>query len=287
MSGGVHCGGGVLLSTTVAQEKEVSGGNFHFFSGSYIMPLFLLLASPRLSLVSLEVGRSLLLDLVGQGVDLEPVQARDKLVGWPLWPVLRVHHEEHVREAGTKVGAISVVVSGGLGCVDIHALWTVELDHRLTRDIREPDGHHWLVLTVDSWTVTKVASLVLLNHLSDPSVCQNVSCMDEPVEHLSCLLDEVGLVGVVLQLIVGLQVKDHVESLPVVRHLLVQPSKVELVLNVIFIHLAEELIPAETAEPRYPGNLLRAGHLPLERRSDGTPTQRVTSVSPRPGTMLL
>ena len=53
MSGGVHCGGGVLLSTTVAQEKEVSGGNFHFFSGSYIMPLFLLLASPRLSLVSL------------------------------------------------------------------------------------------------------------------------------------------------------------------------------------------------------------------------------------------
>ena len=127
----------------------------------------------------LEVGRSLLLDLVGQGVDLEPVQARDKLVGWPLWParktivkykyqlsikwqklpVLRVHHEEHVREAGTKVGAISVVVSGqsshklifspskspgGLGCVDIHALWTVELDHRLTRDIREPDGHHWL-----------------------------------------------------------------------------------------------------------------------------------------------
>ena len=80
----------------------------------------------------LEVGRSLLLDLVGQGVDLEPVQAGDKLVGWPLWParetnikykyqlsikwqklpVLRVHHEEHVREAGTKVGAISVVVSG-------------------------------------------------------------------------------------------------------------------------------------------------------------------------------
>ena len=96
--------------------------------------------------------------------------------------------------------------------------------------------------------MTKVASLVLLNHLSDPSVCQNVSevlkshtkfkyalqispRMDEPVEHLSCLLDEVGLVGVVLQLIVGLQVKDHVESLPVVRHLLVQPSEVELVLR--------------------------------------------------------
>ena len=78
----------------------------------------------------LEVGRSLLLDLVGQGVDLEPVQAGDKLVGWPLWParetivkykyklsikwqklpVLRVHHEEHVGEPGAKVCTISVVV---------------------------------------------------------------------------------------------------------------------------------------------------------------------------------
>ena len=55
MSGGVHCGG-VLLST-VAKEKEVSGGNFQdfFISGAdiIIMPLHLLLAPPRLSLVSL------------------------------------------------------------------------------------------------------------------------------------------------------------------------------------------------------------------------------------------
>ena len=54
MSGGVHCGG-VLLST-VAKEKEVSGGNFQdfFFSGADIMPLYLLLASPRFSLMSLK-----------------------------------------------------------------------------------------------------------------------------------------------------------------------------------------------------------------------------------------
>ena len=54
MSGGVHCGG-VLLST-VAKEKEVSGGNFQdfFFSGVDIMPLYLLLASPRFSLMSLK-----------------------------------------------------------------------------------------------------------------------------------------------------------------------------------------------------------------------------------------
>lgn len=287
MSGGVHCGG-VLLST-VAKEKEVSGGNFQdfFFSGADIMPLCLLLAPPRFSLVSLEIGRSLLLDLVGQGVDLEAVQTGNKLVGRSLWPVLRMHHEEHVGEARPKVGPISVVVSGGLGGVDVHALWAVELHHRLSRDIRQPNWHHWLVLAVHPGAVAKVASLVLLNHLGDPPVRQNVSCVDKPIEHLSCLFDQIGLVGVVLQLVVRLQIEDHVERLPIVRYLLVQPSKVELVLNVIFIHLAEELISAETAEPRDPGNLLRAGHLPLERRSDGTPTQRVTSVSPRPGTMLL
>jgi len=281
MSGGVHCGG-VLLST-VAWWKF----SRLFFSGADIMPLDLLLAPPRLSLMSLEVGGCLLLDLVGEGVDFESIEARDKLVGRSLWPVLRMHHEEHVWEASAKVGAIRVVVSGGLGGVDVHALWAVKLDHGLSRDIRQPNRHHWLVLAVHPGAVAKVASLVLLNHLGDAPVCQNVSCVDQPIEHLSCLLDQVRLVGVVLQLIVRLQVEDHVERLPVVRHLLVQPSKVELVLNVIFIHLAEELISAETAEPRDPGNLLRAGHLPLERRSDGTPTQRVTSVSPRPGTMLL
>ena len=88
-------------------------------------------------------------------------------------PVLRMHHEEHVGEARPKVGPISVVVSsqfkithfhknqkmvlvrlyssfvsedppGGLGGVDVHALWAVELHHRLSRDIRQPNWHHWL-----------------------------------------------------------------------------------------------------------------------------------------------
>ena len=86
-------------------------------------------------------------------------------------PVLRMNHEEHVREACAKVGAISVVVSGqvnnqqfcrffyiktfkfrcffwrapgGLGGVDIHALWAVELNHCLSRNIRQPNWHHRL-----------------------------------------------------------------------------------------------------------------------------------------------
>ena len=44
-------------------------------------------------------------------------------------------HEEHVREPSTKVDAIDVMVSRGLGSVDITALGTVQLHHRLTRHI--------------------------------------------------------------------------------------------------------------------------------------------------------
>ena len=77
----------------------------------------------------------------------------------------------------------------------------------------------------------------------------------QPVQHLGRLLDQVGLVGVILELVVRLQVEDHVQSLSVVGHLLVQPSQVEFVLDVVLVHLAEELVASQTAEPRDPGYL--------------------------------
>jgi len=80
---------------------------------NFSVPVFgdFVLAAPRFSFMSLKISCSLLLDLIGQRMNLEPVQARYKLVGWSFWPVLRVHHEKHVREACPKVGPISVVVS--------------------------------------------------------------------------------------------------------------------------------------------------------------------------------
>ena len=77
----------------------------------------------------------------------------------------------------------------------------------------------------------------------------------ETIEHLGRLLYEVGLVGVVLQLVVWLEVQDHVQRLSVMRDLLVQPRQVELVLDVILVNLAEELIAPEPTEPRDPGYL--------------------------------
>ena len=41
--------------------------------------------------------------------------------------------------------------------------------------------------------------------------------------------------------------------------LLVEAGEVELVLNVVLVHLAEELVSAQPAEPRDPAHFLRTG----------------------------
>ena len=62
-------------------------------------------------------------------------------------------------------------------------------------------------------------------------VGENVSGVNETVEHFRCLLNEVALVGIVLEVIVRLQVQDHVQGLAVVGDLLVQSRQIKLVLK--------------------------------------------------------
>lgn len=69
-------------------------------------------------------------------MNLEAVETRHELVGRPFRPVLRMHHEEHVREARAEVGAVCVVVLRRLGHVNVQTLGTVELDHSLARYVR-------------------------------------------------------------------------------------------------------------------------------------------------------
>ena len=64
-------------------------------------------------------------------MDLESVEPGNELVGWSLWPVLRVDHEEHVREAGAEIGAVGVMMPRRLRSVHVHALRAVELHHGL------------------------------------------------------------------------------------------------------------------------------------------------------------
>ena len=66
-------------------------------------------------------------------MDLESVEPGNELVGWSLWPVLRVDHEEHVREAGAEIGAVGVMMPRRLRSVHVHALRAVELHHRFCK----------------------------------------------------------------------------------------------------------------------------------------------------------
>ena len=105
-----------------------------------------------------------------------------------------------------------------------------------------------------------------------PSVYQSV-------QHLSSLLNQVWLIGIILQLIIRLQVEDHVQRLSVVGNLLIETSQVELVLDVVLVHLAEELIAAQTTEPRDPGYLATKNKLNQENYFCFSPPPNWTSSS--------
>ena len=77
----------------------------------------------------------MLLDLVSQGVDLEAIEPGHELVGGPLGPVLGVHHEQHVREAGPEVGPVRVVVPGLTLLVFLQGRRTYYRQWGLRRDI--------------------------------------------------------------------------------------------------------------------------------------------------------
>ena len=51
-----------------------------------------------------------------------------------------------------------------------------------------------LIFAVDARTVSEVASLVFFDHLRDAAIGQNVTRVNQTVEHLCRLLDQVALV---------------------------------------------------------------------------------------------
>ena len=61
------------------------------------------------------------------------------------------------------------------GSVDVHALWTIQLDHGLAGNVGQADGKHGLVLAIDTGAVREIAGLVFLYHLSNTPEKQNVT----------------------------------------------------------------------------------------------------------------
>jgi len=162
------------------------------------------------------------LDLVGERVNLEAVKSRYELLGGWFRPALGVHHEQHVREASAEICAIAVVVPVALWVVDVHAFWTVELHHRLSGNVAQADRKQRLAFTIYAWTIAEVTALVLFEHLGNASVGENVAGMNEPIKHFSGLLDQIVLIGVLVDVIVRLEIEDHVQRLALVWDLLIE-----------------------------------------------------------------
>ena len=199
-----------------------------------------------------------------------------------------MNHEQHVRESRPEISPISVVVPAGSNWKmssqnwKLFTLTTSECRRPCTWDSRvwpwPHQGHQTDLWATWAGSHSKpedsdqshppgtsrssgqclclsecICSITVLRF--DWENSQHQPSVNKTVEHLSRLLYEVRLVGVILQLVIRLQVQDHVQRLPVVRDLLVQSSQVKLVLNVVLVNLAEELISSQATKPRYPRHL--------------------------------
>lgn len=149
-----------------------------------------------------------------------------KLVCGTFWAVFGMHHEQHVWKPGTEVRSVRVMMTRRLGCVDVDALRAIRLDHGFAGNVGQScavqrvswldivwclfglknatlltERQHRLALAVHARTMSKITALVFLNHLSNATIGQDVAGMNQTVQHLSCLLNQVRLVWIVIQLV--------------------------------------------------------------------------------------
>lgn len=175
-------------------------------------------------------------------MNFESVETRHELVGRALGTILGVNHEQHMRESGAEVSAVGVMVARAFGSGDVHTFGAVQLDHRLAGHVAQTDGQHGLVFAVDARAVIEITGLVFFDHLRDSPIREDVACVDEAVQHFGGLFDEVGLVGVVLQLVVWFKIENHVEGLSILWNLFIETCEIEFISDIIFVYFTEEFV---------------------------------------------
>lgn len=145
---------------------------------------------------------------------------------WKLCNRKRYQHRQSL------CGSVSMVSWG----VYVHLLGTVRLHRGLLWDI-------WKAVRSTRGAVAKVSLLVHFQHLGESQVGEDTAGVDQSIKHLGCLLNQVTPIGVVSNLFfIRLQVWMG-------RHLLIESSETEFVLNVVFLPFTEEHIATEPIGP--------------------------------------
>jgi len=80
--------------------------------------------------------------------------------------------------------------------------------------------------------------------------------MDEPIQHLCRTFQHLMLLICQHDFLWGLIVTDHVQGIVIVRYLTAETTKVEVILYIVFIHLAKELVASQATEPANPACFL-------------------------------
>ena len=177
-------------------------------------------------------------DLVRARVDLEPKDLWAVLGGLLRVPQMAVRHEEEVRKCGPKVGPVVVALELGPRVVDVLTLWAEDLDRACPGQVRLTHGKAGLPAAKNTGTPAEVHILELVVHRGEAPRGKDEPLVYEAIEHLRRALHELVLLLRQHLLVRRLDVQNEVQSVIVVRNLLVQPAQVELVLDVVLVHLA-------------------------------------------------
>lgn len=189
-------------------------------------------------------------------VDLKSVYPRYVRLIRSRWDELRMREEEEVREGCPKVRAIDVGLSGTLRVKNVLALGAIHCHSAIAWDVRQPRRKDVLALTVHSRAPAESADLEFFQHPLHPSVSEDVTRVDEAVQDLCGAFYHLLLLFGQRLAHRHLDIEDHIEGVLVIWHHRRQSRQVEIVLDVVFVHLAEELVASKRDKPRNPGTIL-------------------------------
>mmetsp|Transcript_1846 Transcript_1846/g.4067 ORF Transcript_1846/g.4067 Transcript_1846/m.4067 type:complete len:202 (-) Transcript_1846:208-813(-) len=186
----------------------------------------------------------------------ESIHPRHILLRWLGRDNIRVCHEVQVGECGSKVGSINIGLAGRLGEEKAMTAGTKDVDSVVPGQVTQSHREDRLTLAEHMGTPPKGCPPVLLVHCVHATVCDYVSGMDETIKHLGCTLHDLLLLLCEGVLHWHLHIQYHVKRIVIVRHQGVEAREIEVILNVVLVHLTEELVATEGAEPRDPGAVL-------------------------------
>ena len=162
-----------------------------------------------------------------------------------------------MRERRSKERPVHISMRPAPRIIYVFAPRTEQLHRALPRHVGKAHGQTRLPVTHHPRTPTEIARLELLKHARHPSRRNNIARMDQPVQHLRRLL-HLRLFPRRKHLVFQRMrpVCEHVQRVVVQRHLRRKTRQVETVRDVVFVDLAEELVPLDATEPRRPRRVL-------------------------------